>query len=195
MRHPLEKIISPDARAAAMILTGVPALLLLLRFVYVSRNLTVPGVVPQGMISFELAGDPLIVNSILHSWNPDQISSARWSLTLDYLFLVLYSNALAIACLWVAHWTEWRPARILGAWLAWGQWLAGAINAAESYALLNLLAGASVIATPDATLAAAARGLAFAKFFLVEAALAYIVVMYFALLASSRRFGRPLARI
>jgi len=60
---------------------------------------------------------------------------------------------------------------------------------------LNLLAGAGAIGAPDATLAAAARGLAFAKFSLVEAALAYIVVMYFALLASSRRFGRPLARI
>jgi hypothetical protein len=177
MRHPLEQIVAPDARPRAVALLGALALLVALSMAYICRDLTIPGKVPQGIISFELAGDQLIAGTILGSWDPARISAARLSLALDYLFLALYSNAMAIACLWMARfWPTWPwlTMRELGVLLAWGQWEAGLADGLENYCLLGLLDPPG--AAPALDLAGNARWLAHLKFILIEAGLIYMVV-------------------
>src|ERR1051326_2408444 len=58
---------------------------------------------PRGIVSSELAGDPVVADQILKSWNQDATKEACFNLGLDYLFLVLYSTTLAFACVWASY--------------------------------------------------------------------------------------------
>ncbi|HEX7973273.1 MAG TPA: hypothetical protein VF498_02610 [Anaerolineales bacterium] len=96
---------------------------------------------PYGIVSFELAGSVDRSQAILDSWDANAQLHAAFSLGVDYLFMVLYSAAIGLACIWSAdrlHRLGW-PLASLGAWLAWGLWLAALFDAVENVALLSNL--------------------------------------------------------
>jgi len=131
-------------------------------------------VAPRGIVSFELAGDLEAATRILGSWSGEQRIRAGLSLGADFLFLLLYPLALALACTAVAERlaTAGAPrAATAGALLAWGQGLTCALDAAENWALIELLLGSRAPFWP-----ALAWGCAVPKFALVAAGLLYPAV-------------------
>jgi hypothetical protein len=128
---------------------------------------------PNGIISFELAGSVIVADSILDSWSAKAREVAAFSLGLDYLFLVAYSSAFALACIWAS-----RTPRIvntalyrIGLWLAWGQFAAGLFDAIENGALITILLDAPKTPWPEI-----ARICALIKFSLLGLALVYILL-------------------
>jgi len=141
MAHPLEAI--PAHRRADVFLS-----LLLLTF-----GLTVAlGVIDQplraaalenGIVSLELAGSLERVQAAINGWDARVRFFAGLSLGLDYLYLVVYSTTIALACLWAAGIFRARGWALAAAGvpLAWGQWFAALCDAVENFALIVLLAG------------------------------------------------------
>lgn len=169
MRHPFEAI-PADRRK----LIFGPALALTL---VVMASLSLVGVplntdaAPQGILSFELAGSAPAARAILDSWDPLTRVHAGFSLGLDFLFLVLYSTTIGLACVWAA--SVWRNQRqslaAVGLLLAWGQGLAALLDAVENTALLVTLLGSPAAPWPQIALGCAAL-----KFGLILLGLAYV---------------------
>ncbi|WP_437912690.1 hypothetical protein WME73_37465 [Sorangium sp. So ce302] len=139
---------------------------------------------PWGIVSFELAGTWARARRIVESWDDAARVSAAFSLGVDYLLLAAYANGLALACVMGADALKKRglPGASLGAPLAWGQWLAGLLDATENAALLEVLRGSDEALWPPL-----ARRCAQAKFCLVGAGIAYGLLGY---LAHRRSKGR-----
>lgn len=127
---------------------------------------------PAGIVSFEFAGTLENAQQMVASWDQEQRVRAGLSLGLDYLFLVLYSTAIALACFRVAR--GWRVSRPLlaaiGLWLGWGQWLAAGLDTVENVALIYLLLGSH-----NGLWAPLAWGCAAVKFAIVGAGLLYVL--------------------
>jgi hypothetical protein len=126
---------------------------------------------PVGIVSFELAGNVSTAQTILASWDEAARIYAGFNLGLDYLFLVLYSTTIALAILWLADSLKlqgWSLA--LATWLAWGQWLAAALDAVENGALLVMLVGEAATPWPQV-----AFWTAVVKFALIALGLLYVV--------------------
>jgi hypothetical protein len=84
---------------------------------------------PTGIVSYELAGDAPTAQAMLDSWDEVAKIYAGFNLGLDYLFLLLYSTTIAMAILWLADSLKLQGwALSLAVWLAWGQWLAAAME-------------------------------------------------------------------
>lgn len=92
---------------------------------------------PYGIISFELAGSVEKTQRIIDSWDQDARLNAAFSLGFDYLFMVLYSTTIALACLWGGRVLHARnmPGYMIGILLAWGVWLAAVLDGIENFAL------------------------------------------------------------
>jgi hypothetical protein len=142
---------------------------------------------PLGIVDFEFAGEVAAAARILESWGEAGRARAGLSLGLDYLFLVLYSSALALACAGMARRLSghWGAAAAAGGLLAWGQLAAGLLDAVENFALIQLLLGSDGAAWPPLAWWCAA-----AKFSLVAAGLAYLLAgLAFAAAARARGSG------
>lgn len=63
--------------------------------------LTTPAA-PQGIISLELAGTEANARTIIDSWGALAREHALFSVKLDYLFLLTYSTAISLGCIWAA---------------------------------------------------------------------------------------------
>lgn len=128
---------------------------------------------PAGIISFEFAGTLENAQQMLASWDQGQRVRAGLSLGLDYLFLVLYSTAIALAAFRVAGtWQRSRPLlATAGVWLGYAQWLAAVLDAVENVALIYLLLGSHNTLWPPL-----AWGCAAVKFLLVGAGLLYVLL-------------------
>jgi hypothetical protein len=183
MRHPFEAIPADKRRAIF-----VPLLVLTL-FVMAVLNtvgdLLKTEAAPQGIVSFELAGDVPTAQAILDSWDLAR-THAGFSLGFDFLFLVVYSTTIAFACVWVAcalrdHWRWLVSAGLL---LAWGQWLAALLDAIENTALLVTL-----LDSPTAPWPQIARWCAVPKFALVFLGLAYVILGAASRFVGSRRLA------
>ena len=137
---------------------------------------------PSGIISYEFSNTVAGARAILESWDPAARVYAGFSLGLDYLYMVLYSTTIALACLWAASVLSMRgwPLASVGAWLAWGQWAAALLDAVENTALWILLVGPVTDPWPAVAALCAAP-----KFVLVFAGLLY------ALLGVAARFLSP----
>lgn len=96
---------------------------------------------PAGIVSFELAGSPTNAQIILDSWDQQAQMYAAFSLGFDYLFLVLYSATIGLACVWSADILRRHrfPPHWLGISLAWGMWLAAGLDAVENFSLYKVL--------------------------------------------------------
>ncbi len=126
---------------------------------------------PLGIISFQLAATPLRAEQILGSWGEAERLLAAFNLGFDYLFLVIYPILLSMLCAYLARRyqeTQRVTRERLGIGLAWAVPAAALLDAAENYALLQLLLGST--AGPWPGLAAA---FAIPKWILVLGALGY----------------------
>jgi hypothetical protein len=130
---------------------------------------------PAGIVSFELVGSLDGATAILAEWGEQGRVAAGINLGLDYLFLVVYPIALGLGCLQIARrcqrlGAKWRWMAPVAGRLAWEAILAGALDAIENAALLQVLQGASDPFWPQL-----ARWMAIPKFVLVLLCLLYLL--------------------
>jgi hypothetical protein len=139
---------------------------------------------PSGIISFELAGNLLKIESILSTWGPVGKMYAGLNLGLDYLFIGAYVGAIGLACALLGGGLvrHVRPLGLVGTFLAWALLLAGALDCLENYALIRLMLGAE-----DNTLAVVARSCAIPKFVIILAGIGYVIVGLLKLFAFGKR--------
>ena len=99
---------------------------------------------PQGILSFEVAGDAGTVRHMIDAWDERARRYAAFSLGVDYLYMPSYSTTIALGCVWAAAVFGRRLPALAsaGVVLAWGQWLAAALDATENAALTTMLLGA-----------------------------------------------------
>lgn len=125
---------------------------------------------PYGIISYELAGNASRAANIIASWDESARLHAAFSLGLDFLFLVVYSTTIGLACVWAAgvlRTRRWQLAA-MGVPLAWGSWLAAGLDALENVGLtIILFEGSAIFWAPIA------RWVAIAKFAIVFAGLTF----------------------
>jgi hypothetical protein len=170
MRHPFEAI-SPGRRGRYF--WPLLALTLILSVVMsIVGRLLLTRSAPSGIVSYELAGDVSLAQQMITSWDATARAYAAFGLGLDFLYLVLYSTTIGLACVWVAdisrarHW----PLAGLGAPLAWGLWLAALCDAIENIGLTVMLL--SVVGEPWPLIA---RWCAIVKFSLIVIGLIYVL--------------------
>lgn len=167
LRHPFEWL-SPTAQKRALWLL----LPLTLAVMYSLQRIGEPLITlaaPNGIVSFELAGNMRRVDEIGTSWAPMGFFFAGLSLGLDYLFMPLYACSIALSCVLLSQ----RAGLTLGnlsTLLAWGQFVAAALDAVENYALIRLLQGEQ-----DNFWPVLARNCAIPKFALVALGLVFIL--------------------
>ncbi|NOZ71922.1 MAG: hypothetical protein GXP38_08410 [Chloroflexi bacterium] len=125
---------------------------------------------PQGIVSFELAGDVATAQAIVQSWDASARMSAGFSLGFDYLYMLAYATTFWLACLWARE--QWHSGwgRRLGTTFAWAMPLAATVDALENYALWHTL---HEVVSPWPQIA---RGAAQLKFTLLGLALVYVLV-------------------
>ncbi len=126
---------------------------------------------PQGIVSYELAGNAQAAGQILASWDAHAALHAAFSLGFDYLYMLAYAVTLALAVLWLADGFSGRL-RYAGILLAWGMGIAGSADATENYFLWQML-----ISGPSDAAAMIARGAALLKFALILIAFLYLVLI------------------
>ncbi len=171
MHHPFQAI-SPDRIGKYLIPLSILTIIFMVTLNWLSTPLNNPST-PSGIISFELAGDVETAKVILDSWDADAKLIAALSLGLDYLFLVVYSAAIGMGCIWTLG--AFSPKGTLihstGILLAWGQWLAALFDGVENAALLKILFGDLVSPWPQV-----ARIFALMKFTLIALGLIFIMI-------------------
>lgn len=168
MRHPLEFI--PQTSRKALFLTF---LLLTLILFAVFRVLDAPlqtEYAPNGIVSFELAGSPQNSAHIVLTWSDEALLNAAFGLGIDYLFMPLYTFALAFGTLLTAgRHSGWL--RSLGAAAGYGAFAAPLFDAVENFALYQVLLGAF-----DSQYPALAAACAAIKFGLIAFGLIYAIL-------------------
>jgi hypothetical protein len=139
MTHPFQGL-SPKAARSVFIPLLVTTLLVMALLNMVSAPLTTPAA-PSGIISYELAGTLEKAQSILDSWDSLTQLHAAFALGFDYVFMLAYSTTIGLGCVMAAGVLRSRgwPLAGIGAWLAWGQWLAAGFDAVENIALIAML--------------------------------------------------------
>lgn len=168
MRHPFQSI--PVNQRAKVFWPLLVVTLFLMVLLNVEGKPMVTPAAPLGIVSYELAGSVPKAQQILASWDQQAQLSAAFSLGLDYVFMLVYSAAIGLACIWTAdalHRRGW-PLASFGAPLAWGMWLAAALDAIENVALVVILFGTLQTPWPEI-----ARVCAIFKFGLIFLGLVY----------------------
>jgi hypothetical protein len=157
MQHPLE-IVSSQSRKRFFFTFLFLTLVMFAIFRVIDQPLHTDAA-PNGIVSFELAGDPPTAKAIVDSWkqlssllsavagkpNPDIVNTpfvlAAFGLGLDYLFMPLYAFALAFGTLLAAQKHQgWIHS--LAVLAGYGAFAAALFDAAENYSLLQILLGA-----------------------------------------------------
>ncbi len=143
-------------------------------------------VAPLGIVSFELAGELSLAQSMVESWGQTGQVYAGLNLGLDYVFLIAYSSSIALGCVLVARSLSRRVEFLsfAGVLLAWAQFGAALLDAVENYALIQVLLGSRQALWP-----VVARWCAIPKFLIVAAGLVYVSVG--AVLATVTNGRRP----
>ncbi|MEJ2750140.1 MAG: hypothetical protein P8183_19875 [Anaerolineae bacterium] len=128
---------------------------------------------PQGIVSYEFAGDMPTAHAILDSWGARGQVFAGLSLGLDFLFLFAYAGSIGLGCVLAARVLapQGRPIYKIGIWLAWGVLLAAFLDYLENYALIRILLGSESSLWPTM-----ARWCASAKFTLVGLGLLFVII-------------------
>jgi hypothetical protein len=162
------------ARRAALWALAALAAVCMLALAALDADLRTPAA-PNGIVSFELAGDAARAQRILGSWGAEGRALAARSLQLDFLFLAAYAPGLALLCAAASDRQRALGSKLagVGAALAWGQLAAGGLDALENLALLRTLAAGAPEGWP-----ALAAACAWPKFALVGVGLAYAVAVW-----------------
>jgi hypothetical protein len=167
MKHPFQAI-SQQALVPVVIAFIAAALTLMVSLRILDEPLKTEAA-PGGILSYELAGDEASTLAILESWDPPAKYHAAFSLGLDFLFLITYSSAISLACIWAARLSNTSLAG-LGVYLAWGQWIAAIFDGLENTALFINLVQAPTSPWPQI-----AQTAAIIKFTLIILGLLYIL--------------------
>jgi len=96
---------------------------------------------PYGVVSFELAGSVEGTTAILSSWDSGARERAAFGLGLDFLFIPVYTIAIALGCTLASRAIrsrEWPLAQV-GKLLIVGVCLAGLLDVVENISLLVIL--------------------------------------------------------
>jgi hypothetical protein len=141
MKHPLHAVPPEKRRRVFLALLGVFALLTLALFSG-GAPLRTPAA-PLGVLTMEFTGDPERARAVVESWGPEQRARAGFDLGLDYLYAVVYSTGLALACVWTGDLLRARrwPLASAAVPLAWLQWAGGALDGVENLSILASLEG------------------------------------------------------
>ncbi len=99
-------------------------------------------VASAGIVSYEFAGDMPNAQNILNSWDAETKITVGINLGIDYLFLLLYSQAIALGCLLVGQYGKMKTSII--SLIANLQFVAAFLDAIENYALIQLLTGSKL---------------------------------------------------
>jgi hypothetical protein len=179
--HPFVRV-SARARRGALLVLAPLAIGVLLLLSSLDASLRTPAS-PNGIVSFELAGDRDGAGRMLEAWGDQGRRTADRSLRLDFLFLAAYAPGLALLCAAASDHSRAARSRFApaGAVLAWGQLAAGALDALENLALLRVLGGSS-----GDLWQALAAACAWPKFGLVAAGTGYLVGYAFCRLGSQK---------
>ena len=120
------------------------------------------------IVQFELNA-----REVIKLWNEVDKTWAAFSLGLDFLYLIVYSTTIGVACVWTANVliVHGLPLRTIGIWLAWGQWLAALLDIVEDISLLRIL-----VSSESAFWSQIAKWCAIPKFCLIILGLVYIAV-------------------
>ena len=156
MRHPLEFISNQYRRQFFLTFLGLTVILFAI-FRVLDQPLRTEAA-PNGIVSFQLAGNPQAARAITESWkqtslslsavpgqpNPDIVyvsyMFAAFGLGIDYLFMPLYAFTLGFGTLLASRRHEgWI--RSLSAVAAYAGFAAALFDAVENYALLRVLIG------------------------------------------------------
>lgn len=141
---------------------------------------------PDGIITFELAGTPEEATRIVEDWErAGAVDDAGFNLGFDFLYMPLYGAVLAGLVIAVAHRARARGhsgLHRLGVVVAWAPFLAVAFDVVETAALVRVLDDPSTSGLP-----ALAKACAVAKFVLLLATVAYVVVVAVLSLARASR--------
>lgn len=156
MRHPLEFI--PNQYRKPIFFTSLALTLILFAVFSLLDQPLRTDAAPNGIVSFELAGNPQTARAITDSWkkmslllsavagqaNPDTVNVpyvfAAFGLGIDYLFMPIYALALGFGTL-LASRRHGGWVRSLGALAGYGAFGAIVFDAVENYALLQVLLG------------------------------------------------------
>ena len=171
MQHPLLAI--PDGSRLQSFLLLLTASVVL--FIIISVPLR-PSSSHWDILRLELAGSLERARAIVDRWGRRGVQKATYGVYVDFLFLVVYSTTIGLACISLAD-AAWSPASSLdsiGVTLAWGLWAAALLDAIENVALLKILQGSH--ATYWLPIA---RWCAIPKFTLILAGVIYAVVACF----------------
>ena len=138
MRHPLDFL--PSTSRKPLFFTFL-ALTLILFAVF--RVLDAPlrtSFAPNGIVSYELAGNIKPAAEILGSWDARAQLFAAFGLGLDYLFMPTYALALSLGILLAAGRHPGAFAKI-GTPLGWGALTAALFDAVENFSLWQFMLG------------------------------------------------------
>lgn len=169
LRHPFEWL-SPTAQKRALWLLLPLTWVVMIGLQRIGRGL-ITKEAPHGIISFEFAGNAATASAIVGSWvSLGARFDAGLSLGLDYLYMPLYASSIALCCVLLCQGAA-QFVQNAGAFLAWAQFVAAALDAVENYALIQVLQGA-----PSDFWPALARYSAIPKFVLVALGLAFVLL-------------------
>lgn len=129
MSHPLESITN---RRKVFVWFLIATALLFFSFRFIGPD-------TPNIVQYELAGSSIASQAIIDVWTPVDRIRAGFSLGIDYLFMPVYSTALALACVLAAGVLTSKRWRSIGLGLAWGAWLAAILDAIENLALTKIL--------------------------------------------------------
>ena len=131
---------------------------------------------PNGIVSFELAGNQEQAQEILSSWSGISRIYAGLSLGLDYLFLFLYSALISLGCILIIE-NRFKTNKILyfiGIYLAWAQFGAALSDSLENLSLIQILLGSKGELWPHI-----AMGCAVIKFIIVFTGRTIFIARFF----------------
>ena len=140
MWHPLEYF-SPSAQGWLLLVLVVMSVMFYVRLQSLGRRLKT-AVAPLGIVSLEMCLSAAESRTIIDSWDEEAQEDARRLLCLDYLFIPIYTTALAILGIIAARWFAGKGLTSLATLtmvLAWGQWIAGLFDFTENSTLLRIL--------------------------------------------------------
>ena len=131
----------PKKRKRLMWIAIVLALLMSAIMTIVGEPLTTAAA-PAGIISFEFVGDVATAQAMIASWDTTAKIHAGLSMGLDFLYPIIYATAISLAVVVSSgRFQGWMNK--LGAWLAWGIWIAAVFDYLENISLIQLLLGST----------------------------------------------------
>jgi hypothetical protein len=171
LRHPF-KSLSTSGQKRVFILFFVLTIVVMAGLQMTGDHLRTD-VAPQGIISFEFAGELALAQRMVESWGQKGQVYAGLNLGLDYLFLAVYACAIALGCVLVARGLSHRIEALsnMGIIIAWAQFLAALLDCVENYGLIQILVGTNNEVWP-----VAAKWCAWPKFMIVGVGLVYVII-------------------